>query len=100
MDPGAGGAAVHQGDHDGREKEYSRQTRQIRIDQMDQQAADGGTHRAGDHAVCTFLIAGLEEQKGVEWEPVRMLKFPKVADGAADGHDHGQPEGEAQLKAA
>lgn len=45
-----------------------------------------------------LLIAGLEQKKGVEREPVGVLKFPQKADGCADGHDHGQAQGKAHLK--
>ena len=100
MDPGTGGAAVHQRDHDGREEEYPRQAGQIWIDQVNQQTADGSAHGAGDHAVGAFLITGLEEQKGMKREPICVLKFPKVADRAADGHDHSQTQGKTQLKPA
>ena len=98
MDPGTGGTAVHQGDHNEGEHEDPRQAGQPGVDQVNHHAADGGAHRAGDHPVGALLIAGLEQQEGVEGEPVGVLKFPQEADGGADGHDHCQPQGKAELE--
>ena len=98
VDPGAGGAAVHKGDHNQREEKDHRSAQKVGIDQVDQQAADGGADGTGHHAVGAVLVAGLEEQKGVEGEPIGVLKIPQEADGAADGHDQGELEGEAELE--
>ena len=65
---------------------------------MDNDTADGGAHGAGDHPVGALLIAGLEEQEGMEGEPVGVLKLPQEADGGADGHNHRKTQSEAKLK--
>ena len=99
MYPGARCAAVHERDHHQGEEKDACHTREVGVDQVDQQAADGGADGAGDHTVGAVLITGLEQQKGVEGEPVGVLKVPEVAHRGTDGHDQAQLEGKAELEA-
>ena len=99
LHPGARRAAIHDGDHHQGEKEDACHAREVGIGEVDQHAADGGADGTGDHTVGAVLIAGLEQQKGVEWEPVGVLKVPEVAHRGADGHDQAQLKGKAELEA-
>ena len=98
VDPGPGGAAVHKGDHHKGKDKDAGHTGQKGIDHKDQQTAQGRADGPGDHPVGALLIAGLNQKKRVEGEPVGVFKVPQEADGTAHRQHHRKPQGKAHLK--
>lgn len=83
MIPGSWDGAVHERDHDQGKEELPWNAWQERINKKFKAASDPRSDRARRHAVITVFIAGLEKQKCIQRDPIRMCHRKYVADRTA-----------------